>query len=424
LAKALIVSSFFPPHNSAGGSIRLVKFIKHLSDWGWEFVVITQDSPAIAAENRALSSFLLDELPKGIVIRRIAQLFSFGHRSSAVRAGTGIVRRVFGESSLGWGLNAFWKGLADLRKSKIDLIFSVTPPFTNALTALLLAYAGRKPLILDLKDDWVDSPPFRQKNIVRQGIEKWLETLIVRRASAVITVTPQSFRLYKERYAYLRKPEKFHLIPNGCDLDEYHRLAIRERKIASDRFTILSAAWGFRKEYRDITPFFLAVDLFFKRRPDAKGNSEVILLGDSLSSEYDELVSELDLNAVVRCVGAVKREALVEQLWKADLFLLVQPVNNTTAISGTLYEYWATGKAPILLISEKGASSALVEDNRLGTHYYFNQVQDIADYIEGIFNAYQSGHPIWIEREGVENFDRRMLAKRMDDIWSKVIAES
>jgi hypothetical protein len=102
--------------------------------------------------------------------------------------------------------------------------------------------------------------------------------------------------------------------------------------------------------------------------------------------------------------------------------LLVQPVNNTTAISGTLYEYWATGKAPVLLISEEGASSALVGENRIGKHFLFDQIVEIAAYIEKIFDAYESGQPIWIEREGIQNFDRKALARQMEDIWQKALS--
>jgi glycosyltransferase involved in cell wall biosynthesis len=413
LKTALIVSSYFPPFHSAGGSIRLVKFIKHMSAWGWKFVVYTQDRAGDLASNETLSSFLLEELPEGITIKRVRDPFSLP-----------IAWRVLSSSSLGWGLNVFRNGIAELKAHDIDLVFGVTPPFSNALAATLLAWFGKKPLVLDLKDDWVGSPTFLQKNIVRQKIETLLEMMIVRTSSAVITATPPSFQLYKDRYRYLRTPEKFHLIPNGCDLTEYQRLETRTRKINSARFMILSAAWGFRKDYRDITPFLLAIDMFLKRRSEAREMMEVVLLGDSLSTEYNELLSQLDLNGIIKSVGAVKREALVEWLWKADLLLLVQPIDNKTAISGTLYEYWATGKAPVLLIAEEGASSALVEENKIGGHFRFDQITEVADYIEAIFNAHERRQPLWIERAGVQSFDRRALAKRMDEIWRKVVKAS
>lgn len=420
MAKALIVSRYFPPLGTAGGSIRLVKFIKYLSNWGWEFVVFTQDLRRTVVPEQVLSSFLLDELPADIVVERVAAPFSTNQSNG--RGSADVFRRIFGDSSLAWGLRVFWKGLVTLRKSRIDLVFGVTPPFTSALITMLLSWVGHKPFVLDLKDDWVGSPTFLRKSVFRQKPEMFLENLIVRSASAVITVTPQSYRLYTERYAYLGQPQKFHLIPNGCDVDEYDDLGHRERRIASRRFLILSAAWGFRKNYRDIRPFLLGLDVFFRRRADARDKVDVVLLGDSLSADYNELLIDLNLDKVIQRAGAVKRNKLIEWLWKADLFLLVQPVHNTTAISGTLYEYWATGKAPVLLISEEGASSALVEENQIGKHFHFDQVADIAEYIEKIFDAYESGQPIWIEGKGIQNFDRKALARRMEDIWQKALS--
>jgi glycosyltransferase involved in cell wall biosynthesis len=422
LPKVLVVSSFFPPHHSAGGSIRLVKFIKYLTEWGWQFTVYSRTLSDVNQENDALSEFLLEELPENIIVNRYTSLFSTDKSNRIKKWIANIAHHAFGDSSLGWGINAFWKGLTEVKK--YDLIFSVTPPFTNALIALLLSWAGKKSLVLDLKDDWVGSPTFMRKNSLRRRVETFLEELIIRGSSAVIAVTDKSYKLYKERYAHVNKGKNIYFVPNGCDLDEYHHLEQLERSILSDRFLILSAAWGFRKDYRDITLFLLALDLFFQRHPDAKNETEVILLGNSLSAEYDKLLSDLNLRSVIKCIGALHRDQLVMELWRADLLLLVQPVGNTTAISGTLYEYWATGKAPVMLISDKGASSEFVLNNRLGRHFKFDELEGIASYIEHVFKAYKERQPIWIDRMGIQAYDRKLLAKQMDEIWRKIVART
>jgi glycosyltransferase involved in cell wall biosynthesis len=427
LPKAIIISTVFPPLGTAGGSIRLVKFLKYISDWGWDFVVFTQDVQHPIVPEQILSSFLSDELPADIRVERIAAPFSPSQTDKRLslinRASVYLFRKLFRDSALPWGLRVFLHGLKLTRESKIDLVYGTAPPFTNALIAMLLGWAARKPFVLDLRDDWVGLPIFFRKNILRQKFEIFLESLIVRRASAIVTVTPQSQRLYQERYAHLGQKGKFHLIPNGCDLAEYESLEKREKQIASDRFLVLSAAWWYKKGHRDITPFLLGLHALFERRPDLRKKIEIVMLGNSLSSEYDHLLSELKLEDVIHRLHAVERKELVEWLWKADLFLLIQPVNNRTAISGTLYEYWATGKAPILLISEQGASSELIEKHRIGRHFHFHQVEEIADHIEELFEAYEHGQPLWIERREIQNYDRKVLAKRMSDIWNKLISK-
>jgi hypothetical protein len=106
------------------------------------------------------------------------------------------------------------------------------------------------------------------------------------------------------------------------------------------------------------------------------------------------------------------------------LFFLIQPRENYTAIAGTLYEYWATGKAPVLLFSETGASSKLVISNNLGEHFNFQQVKEASLYLERAYKAFCSFRPIWIEKTGVEMYDRKKLANKMMTIWSDAINSS
>jgi glycosyltransferase involved in cell wall biosynthesis len=425
--KALVVSSVFPPLGSAGGSIRLVKLLKYMSLSNWQFVVYTQDLEDTIVPEQTLSAFLLNEIPNNIEIKRVSAPFAVNrelNQESFLKSITGkLFRKVVGHSAIPWGLRVLWNGLIQMRKSKIDIVFATAPPYTNVLIGMLASWLGGKPFVLDLRDDWVGSSSFYQKSALTQKAETFLEKMIVREASAVITVTPHSFALYKERYAYLNMPEKFHLVPNGCDLEEFEYLENREKHISSDCFLILSAAWWYQKKHRDITPFLFSIHRLLEKRPDINGKIALVLLGNSLSSEYDSMLTDLRLEKVIHRLDAVGRKELLDWLWKADLLMLLQPIGNTTAISGSLYEYWATGKAPILLISEEGASSALVKDHQIGQHFHHDQINAIADYVESLYDAYSSGKPIWIERDGIQNFDRKFLAEKMNNIWKNLLVE-
>ncbi len=127
--------------------------------------------------------------------------------------------------------------------------------------------------------------------------------------------------------------------------------------------------------------------------------------------------------ASIKYTGVLERRNLVEALWQADLFFLVQPQENITAISATLYEYWATGKAPILLFSEIGAASDLVQKNNLGAHFQFKQTDEASKFLESVYTAFRDSRPIWIERSGVEMYDRRKMVEKMTAIWTDAIAQ-
>jgi hypothetical protein len=144
-----------------------------------------------------------------------------------------------------------------------------------------------------------------------------------------------------------------------------------------------------------------------------------MFVGDTPYKPYLDQLNSLKIN--LTHIKPLGRNEFVEQLWQADLFFLVQPKGNLTAISGTLYEYWATGKAPTLLISEEGASSRLVTENGFGVHFSFQETEAAVKYLETSLNSFIKGQPIWIERDGIELFDRRIQTKKMLSIWENAI---
>jgi hypothetical protein len=389
--------------------------MKFASEKGWSFIVLTQDPERPVIPEKRLSEFLLNEIPGGTKILRIGNPF-FGEGIIARLA-----RKVAGNSSLPWGLSVVWQGWKKLHKTKPEIIFGNTPPFTNVMAGMVLAALFSIPMVVDIKDDWVDSPAYWKKGPLRRMIENWIEQQVIRKVFAVITVTGSSYDTWKRRYPSPALVRKIFLIPNGGDLDEYQILWNRKRKPESDRFLLLTAAAGYRPDYRDLSFFLQALEQFFERFPLVRDLVDIEIIGEEPDDRYTTWFRHNMPLASVDYSGVLNRQALVEELWRADLFFLVQPRQNFTAISATLYEYWAVGKAPVLLFSEKGASSSIVVDNQLGAHYQFDQIEEASLYIERVYKAFCDHHPIWIERSGLEMYDRRELAQQMLTIWDEAI---
>jgi glycosyltransferase involved in cell wall biosynthesis len=391
--------------------------MKYASEQSWSFIVLTQDPERPVIPEKRLSEFLLTEIPAGTEIIRIGNPF-FGEGFVA-RLG----RKMAGNSSLPWGFSVVRQGWKKLHQSKPDIIFVNTPPFTNIMAGMVMAAFFSIPLVVDIKDDWVDSPAYWKKGSLRQIIEKWVEQQVIRKVHAAITVTRFSYDSWKQRYSSPALTRKIFYIPNGGDLDEYQILWNRKRKSESDRFLILTAAAGYRPDYRDLFFFLEALELFFKRVPLARDLVDIVIVGEEPDDRYKTWFKRHMPETSVQYSGVLNRRALVERLWQADLFFLIQPQQNFTAISATLYEYWAVGKAPVLLFSEKGASSNLVVDNHLGAHFQFDQMDEASHYIERVYQAFCVHQPKWIERSGVEMYDRRKLAQQMLTIWEDVLIE-
>jgi glycosyltransferase involved in cell wall biosynthesis len=418
LAQILVISRYFPPLGSAGGSLRLVKTMKFASPKGWSFTVLTQDLQRTVIPEKEECVFLLDEIPASTKIIRVKAPFTGNNQWDK------LLQQIIKDSSIPWGIEMVKKGITEIKKNKPDLIFVNSPPFTNVGIALLLSMRFRIPMILDLKDDWVGSARFLTKNKLRRIFEKGFERITIHKCAAVFTPTAQSYDSIKQRYPEVERTPKFFLIPNGVDLEEYSRVSKKDKKTNATRFRIVSGAAGYRPDYRDLSPFIRALNTFLITNPKACDSLELEFLGEEPVEEYKQELAKLLPEYKVYYPGSVHRLKFIEKLHGADLFFLVQPKNNYSAVSGTLYEYWAIGNAPTLLFSEKGASSDLVQSNHLGMHFEFDEIDAAAAYIQEVFGAKREGNPIKIDNSSVKVFDRSTLTDYMVKIWEDILQES
>jgi hypothetical protein len=270
----MAITRYFPPLSSAGASIRLIKFIKYAAEQGWSFTVITQDMDRPVIPEKKLSEFLLSEIPGKTNVVRIGNPF-FGPSIF-----TQLVRKIIGHSSLPWGISVFWNALKSIQKSKPAIIFVNSPPFTNVAVGYGLATLFNIPLILDMKDDWINSFEYINKGFLHQLLKRYIEKKIVEKAFAVITVSQQSYETYKSRYSGSGWANKIFFIPNGEDFDEYRFLLDRKRTQKTKIFRLLSASSGYHPNYRDLTPFLHSLELLFERLPEARQRIEIEFVGE------------------------------------------------------------------------------------------------------------------------------------------------
>jgi hypothetical protein len=389
--------------------------MKHAAKDGWKFVVFTQDTRYPVIEEKSHCDFLLSEIPTDSIITRVANPFSGTSRIKHLG------QNIFGKSSIPWGLSVFMKIRRFIKTNKPEMVFVNTPPFTNVAIGFLLSKLYGIPLVLDIKDDWVGSAIYQRKGKFIRSIERWFEKEVITTASAVITVTQASYQTYCNRYSSLEISKKLYYLPNGGDLEEYQILNDRIRCAEGKRFRLVTAASGYRPDYRDLTPLLQTLEQFCENNLHAREQIEIEFLGEDPDPLFIATLQKILPQNQIYFSGVFNREALVERLWKADLFFLVQPKGNTTAISGTLYEYWATGKAPVLLFSESGASSDLVLLNKLGQSFYFTQIKESAAYLESVFKNFINHQNSWIEKAGIEEYDRQKISKKMISLWWDVI---
>ncbi len=436
-----MLARVFPPFQSVGHSIRVVKFIKYLPSLGWLPSVLTiDDGREYESDRKQGSETLLAEIPKGVSIYRTAagepswefleKERQFSQRNWLTRT----IAKIFGgarrwsvrnlvlpDRSLLWLPFAVRRGRQIVRSERTDVIFATSPPYSATLVGALLKEMTGKRLVLDFRDDWIDTPAYHSKPAIVRAIYRRMEGLVVKLADRVILVTEWSKDAFLERYP--TEPRgKFVLIPNGCDLEEFAVLPRMTEMTRNSRFTILHAGslHDGKTWTRSPAAVFQGLHTILQREPWLAEDLNLAFTG-VLPEGHRQLVKDLGLSAVVTELGFLPRDEFIRFMQASDLLVVVNYEGFATLVPGKIYEYWAVGGPPILLLSCPGAATSLVERHSLG---FTVDPTDVAGVEEALLTAYhrsKSSAPMRLSTAGIEAYDRQALTRQLAAVLSKLV---
>ncbi len=437
----LIIARVFPPFQSVGHSIRMVKFAKYLPALGWLPSVLTiDDRREYEFDRKQGSDTLLSELPRDVLIYRtvagepsvpfLEREKAFGRRNWLTRALVKILggarRWVFRniylpDRCVAWVPFAVRLGRQIIRRDGIDVILVTCPPHSASLVGVFLKRLTGKSLILDFRDDWIDTPWYHSRPALIRMIHRRLENWAVKTADKVILVTESSRAAFVDRYA-TQPSNKFVIISNGCDLADFAQLDSMTPAPRNSKFTIVhagslnvSAFWG-----RSPAALFQAIQRILLQQPGLGEKLTLAFAGD-FPEEYRRLADELGVARVIKVLGPMPHNEVLRLIKSADLLLAINYEGWSTLIPGKIYEYWAVGGPLILLLSCAGAASLFVQRHGLGLTV---DPADVAGIQEAILTAYRQGNtaaPPRISTDGIEAFDRRALARHLAEVLSEVM---
>lgn len=184
--RVLMVCYHFPP---AGGiaSLRALRFVRYLPEYGWEPVVLTPN------RTRYLKDPALGEWAGWAVRTPALELQRTGQRVSGGTAAPGSLLSglrqsardclYFPDGQVGWYPFALASGRRLLREARFDAIFSSAYPITAHVVAWRLSQESGVPWVAEFRDLWTDWSPARGW---RRRREVRLELALLRAVSAVV----------------------------------------------------------------------------------------------------------------------------------------------------------------------------------------------------------------------------------------------
>jgi len=440
MKKVLMIARVFPPFSPVGHSIRVVKFIKYLPALGWLPVALTiDDQKEYETMRKVGSETLLSEIAPQVKIFRttagepslkfLKKEIEFAQRNWLNRVIVKVLsaarrwafRNIFlPDRYVTWLPFALRRGTKIVRSEGIDVIFATCPPHSATLVGAFLKLLTGKPLVLDFRDDWIGTPWYHSMPAIIRIIQRSLESWVVKTADKVVLVTEWSKNAFLERYPK-QSSDKFVFISNGCDLSEFAAQDLMTPAPPNSRFTILHAgSLNDSKNWtRSPATLFQAVHHNLQQHPELAEKLSLVFAGD-FPEGHRRLAEEMGLSSVIKELGHLPHDEVLRLTRSADLLLAINYEDFSTLIPGKIYEYWAVGGPPILLLSCAGAAASLVERHGLGFTVDPSDVAGIQHALLTVYRQSKTAAPLRVSAAGIEAYDRQALTRKLAQVLSIV----
>jgi glycosyltransferase involved in cell wall biosynthesis len=373
--KRLLLVSHRSIDQAGGPAARWRSFARHLPAHGWEIDVVSAGGAGEFASPGSAQA-----------------------RAKVMEAAGRLANPVFRLAGLrpeALPLSTLWipRGAREIRRGleggRYDAVLATGPPFA-ALAAASRA-TGDVPLVIELRDLWAGNPAFdRGGPILRRA-----ESSVVKRAAAVVAVTPEAADDLRRRHPGARIEE----IPNGFEPE------LVEMRRETSGTTILHS--GTLTKDRPLAPLLAAL------RP-----SLLLVLHGYVAPEIQKEIAES--GAEVEVIAPSGWDDAVRRIAEAGVALVTQArgAGDETAVAAKVYEYLALGK-PVLCLSHGGATEALLR--RLGADGLCARLDDAAS-IRAALDRIEAGDlPPPVPPEKLEPYERPRLAQSLAELLYTVV---
>lgn len=435
----LVIAYFFPPC-AEGGVMRVRAFAKHLPTSQWQPIVLSVHEDYYLSFTK--DEALIDELtpttpvyrtnsfePKGTLAKNL-QASVYGVKKTGKwfdRYGKSVLRFLYRsfvipDEHIFWLPQAIKAGIKLINQHQIDAIFVTTPPHSAAVIAAILSRISGKPLIWDVRDDWVNNPLFDAGPWYRHFIARLLEKWVVTVAKQVTTVTKESLEAFQTKYG-TRINTKLRYIPNGYDQQEIG-LVTKQAVSLVDRSNKMRVVYtGTLGATRTPLPLFKALQQLNKRVPLAE-RLALDFYGYA-RQEFSTACQTMGLDSVVQFHGFVSREASLQAILQADVALLIIPETEgaLTAIPGKLYEYLGAHKFILALCPANSAAARLICEEELGIVTTQDNVVQLEQVMQRMLELHQDNAlTLTLPEQTLQRFERSEHARQLAQILTQMTA--
>jgi len=412
----LIINTNFPPSRTIGTQ-RIIRICKYLTQFPWKISVLSLKEKYYGIDSDSPNNSLPDCLGHVTVYRTETSDLSFHIRhwikrgkaqnqnnekkqQSAEWSGPStqsigfikLIKMIYSEIStfpdkdISWLPQAVVRGICVIRKEKIDVIFSSSPPHSTHVIATILKKLTGKKLVVDFRDPWTRSVWKEQGS---HPIQKWkhrlamrLERWVIQNADQIICVTPELQEDFRQGYPDIPK-EKFQKFYNGFDPD--HVQLVQASPVRKSTRCVFTHAGSLYKK-RDPSPLIYALDRVIQQGAVDRARILFQFIGP-ISQDLQhsiQLVKELGLDDVVRFFPPVTYQESFQVMSDSDVLLLLQP-GTRLQVPAKLYDYMCCDR-PILALGQPNSATQAIIQDRFGIFADYEHPSDIEKGISFLYS--------------------------------------
>lgn len=416
----LIIAYQFPPMGGSGVQ-RTSKFVKHLSSFGYEPIVLTRDTKDVDL----IDESLLKDIPEDTKIIR-TKSFDYSDSSHPISLFSKVLARkvLIPDQARLWEMSLHKEVLEIIRNNKIKVIYSTSYPYSDHLLALYIkkTLGDRIKWVCDFRDEWANNPYTKDNphSKYRTKREFEMEVEVIEYADKIIANTPVMRKNFIDNHNVNgQRALDFITIPNGYDADDFD--GIDTSHIKTDKFiiTYTGALYGRRKpDY-----FFQAIEELIKEEKIEKDKLQINFIGNYKKEALYENVSNFGIESCVKIYDYMPHRDALKMLISSNALLLIEGggVGSDAFYTGKVFEYMYANR-PVIAVLPKGCASDIVKETNIGLVSDFDDVEKTKDNVVTLYKMWENDEKyVGQDFELIKTFERSELTRRLADVFDDII---
>ena len=374
MKRVLVISYSFPPISNMG-SHRIVRFVRHLQEFGWEPIVLTGEIRGWTQVDEQL----LESVPTDVEVRRVGSIDLTGlwqslhHRASQKQPSAAIKPTAVPISAQGlstflnrwvmipdkffpWIRPAAQVGEQIVRERHIDVVYSTLDPASDHLVAHRLRRKTGVRYVAEFRDLWLGSPYFARAHptFLHRALHAKLEKQVVNGCSAAVALSRGIQQYFEKTYPLCRS----RVIYNCFDPQEYPPAAL-----PPEAFTVLYA--GAFYSSRSPEPFMAGFFQFLQKHALQPSEARFVILGGSSDLNLNAMAKRQNIEAYMDLVARLPHKETLARMQSASTLLTVQSPEDNVHVPGKLFEYIGA-RRPIFAMSRPCEAAEMIAAYQLG----------------------------------------------------------